>query len=109
MDKSYWLGRKRSSVANAACAGSAEARLIHLDLAGRYSIKAAVAGAQTASPAAPPSVALTLPVADPHYYARLEIGARWLAERTGADERDEHLAMANRYARLGRAPTGGGR
>jgi hypothetical protein len=68
-----------------------------------------MAGARAASPAATPSVAVALPVADPHYYGRLEIGARWLAERAGADERDEHLAMADRYARLRRTTTQGGR
>ena len=46
MEQTYWLGRKRSSAANARRAKSAEARLVHLDLAGRYSIKAAQAGGQ---------------------------------------------------------------
>ena len=41
MEQTYWLSRKRASAANARRAGSAEARLVHLDLAGRYSIKAA--------------------------------------------------------------------
>ena len=41
MEQKYWLGRKRASVANADQAKSSEARLIHLDLAGRYSVKAA--------------------------------------------------------------------
>lgn len=41
MDKTYWIGRKRASQAMANAAASAEARLIHLDLAGRYSVKAA--------------------------------------------------------------------
>lgn len=41
MEQSYWLGRKRASAANARSATGAEARLVHLDLAGRYSIKAA--------------------------------------------------------------------
>ena len=42
MDKSYWLGRKRSAQAMARRATTAESRLIHYDLAGRYSIKAAM-------------------------------------------------------------------
>jgi len=118
MDKSYWLGRKRASVANAAGAASAEARLIHLDLAGRYSVKAAMAGqgaaaaaAAAAAGAAPAQagVALRLPAADAPYYERLEIGARWLADGAPEGERDTHLAMANRYARLGRVATRGGR
>lgn len=41
MEKKYWIGRKRSAVAMARGASSAEARLIHYELAGRYSIKAA--------------------------------------------------------------------
>jgi len=109
MEKSYWLSRKRSSVANAASAGSAEARLIHLDLAGRYSVKAALAGAEVVAASVAPIVALTLPEDDSPYYERLEIGARWLAARTGGDERDAHLGMADRYARLGRTATRGGR
>jgi|GEM_PF-1855932 len=121
MDKSYWLGRKRASVANAAGAASAEARLIHLDLAGRYSVKAAMAGQGAAAAAAAAGaaaagaapaqagVALRLPAADAPYYERLEIGARWLADGAPEGERDTHLAMANRYARLGRVATRGGR
>lgn len=44
METAYWLGRNRASLANARAAPGAEARLIHYDLAGRYSIKAANAG-----------------------------------------------------------------
>lgn len=40
-DQAYWLRRKRASVTRAIEATSAEARLAHFDLAGRYSIKAA--------------------------------------------------------------------
>lgn|GEM_PF-1945544 len=41
MEKKYWIGRKRAAMAMARAATTAEARLIHYDLAGRYSIKAA--------------------------------------------------------------------
>ena len=41
MEKTYWIGRKRAALAMAQGAHSSEARLIHYDLAGRYSIKAA--------------------------------------------------------------------
>jgi hypothetical protein len=41
MDNKYWIGRKRSAMGMARDAATAEARLIHYDLAGRYSIKAA--------------------------------------------------------------------
>jgi len=41
MEHKYWLARKRASLANAKQATSGEVRLIHLDLAGRYSVKAA--------------------------------------------------------------------
>jgi len=41
MEKKYWIGRKRSAMAMARKAATAEARLIHYELAGRYSIRAA--------------------------------------------------------------------
>lgn len=44
MATAYWLGRKRASLANAHAAIGAEARLIHYELAGRYSIRAANEG-----------------------------------------------------------------
>lgn len=40
MEKTYWLGRKRAPLKMAQGAVTAEARLIHYDLAGRYSVKA---------------------------------------------------------------------
>jgi hypothetical protein len=43
METGYWLARKRASLANARNATAAEARLIHYELAGRYSIQAAAA------------------------------------------------------------------
>ena len=42
MGKEYWIGRKRAAIAMARAATSAEARLIHYDLAGRYSVRAAM-------------------------------------------------------------------
>jgi hypothetical protein len=45
MEQKYWLDRKRASTAMARVATSAEARLIHLHLAGCYSVKAASAAA----------------------------------------------------------------
>jgi hypothetical protein len=44
MEQAYWLERNRVSIGNARAATSAKARLIHYELAGRYSIKAANAG-----------------------------------------------------------------
>ena len=41
MEQRYWLGREQVSLANAKAAIGGQARLIHYDLAGRYSIKAA--------------------------------------------------------------------
>ena len=41
MDKTYWLRRKRAAMAAARAAATAESRLIHYELAGRYSIRAA--------------------------------------------------------------------
>jgi hypothetical protein len=40
MEKAYWLGRERASLKLAKVASSPQARLIHYDLAGRYSLKA---------------------------------------------------------------------
>jgi hypothetical protein len=40
VEKAYWLRRKRASLKLAQAAVSAEARLVHYDLAGRYSLKA---------------------------------------------------------------------
>lgn len=40
MEKTYWLGRKRASLKLAQNASCPEARLVHYDLAGRYSLKA---------------------------------------------------------------------
>lgn len=95
MEHSYWLRRKRTSVANARRAMTAQARLAHLDLAGRYSVKAATVAAGEPLPAPSPD----LPGNE--YYHQLETGARWLASQAiGQDERDEHLGMAERYARL---------
>ena len=44
MEQNYWLGRQQAAVANARSARNGMNRLIHFDLAGRYSIKAAVSG-----------------------------------------------------------------
>ena len=41
MEKTYWIGRKRAAMAMARSATTSTARLIHYELAGRYSIKAA--------------------------------------------------------------------
>jgi hypothetical protein len=40
MENGYWHGRKMASLTAARNAVSAEARLIHYDLAGRYSLNA---------------------------------------------------------------------
>jgi hypothetical protein len=56
MEKTYWLSRKRASLKAAKTAVSAEARLIHYDLAGRYSLNAMSAQTQAlAMPGAPTS------------------------------------------------------
>lgn len=46
MEKIYWLGRKRQSLAMARNATDSSARLIHYDLAGRYGLKAQSAATQ---------------------------------------------------------------
>jgi hypothetical protein len=102
MEQKYWLGRKRASLANARRATSAESRLIHLDLAGRYSIKAASAGPAPAPPEARAALVPPQPDrGDAEHYEQLETGARWLASRSSNEaERHEHLGMATKYARL---------
>lgn len=109
MEQAYWIGRKRASVAMAREATSAEARLIHLDLAGRYSVKAASEGGIPPRRVAEGivvrakrlSAAVAPTVDDGTYYAQLEEGARFLAARAATDsERQQHLGMANRYVRL---------
>ena len=40
MEKAYWLSRKRASLELAQNAAGSEARLVHYDLAGRYSLEA---------------------------------------------------------------------
>ena len=45
MEQAHWLTRKRASLTNARAAVTAEAKLVHYDLAGRYSVKAAHAAA----------------------------------------------------------------
>lgn len=89
----------------------AAARAVPLDLADRHTILAAAAAAAAPAPAEGLRLALPRPrPADSAYYERLETGARWLASRASSEpERREHLAMANRYARLRLEPAGGGR
>lgn len=43
MEQAYWLGRKRTSLKMAQNAESSQAKMIHYDLAGRYSLKASSA------------------------------------------------------------------
>ena len=51
MEKTYWLRRKRAAMAMARAAKTSESRLIHYDMAGRYSIRAAHAPESIAAPA----------------------------------------------------------
>ncbi len=48
MEKAYWLSRKRASLKSAKDAVGSEARLIHYELAGRYSVNALSAETQAA-------------------------------------------------------------
>lgn len=57
MEKSYWLSRKRASLTAAKTAVSAEARLIHYDLAGRYSLNAMSAQKPAAAMLGAPTIA----------------------------------------------------
>ena len=90
-------------------ATSSRARLVHYQLAGLYSLRAAEAGGSSlltqrlnasrvlasTLPALPASAA----VSDQFYYACLEQGARYLAEQaTDPAERAEHLEAGAAYA-----------
>jgi hypothetical protein len=57
MEQQYWLGRTREASRMARSAATAETRLIHLDLAGRYSVQAATCGVGVAAPSIEPPVA----------------------------------------------------
>lgn len=46
MEKAYWLSRKQASLKMARMAACSQARLIHYDLAGRYSLNASSAKTQ---------------------------------------------------------------
>jgi hypothetical protein len=41
MEQRYWIGRKRAAMTMARAATTSEARLIHYELAGHYSVRAA--------------------------------------------------------------------
>ena len=58
MEQAYWLGRKRASLKSAKAATNSLARLVHYDLAGRYSLKARSAEtlASDLAAALPPAV-----------------------------------------------------
>jgi hypothetical protein len=43
MERKYWIGRKREAMTMARSASSSQARLIHYQLAGLYSVKARIA------------------------------------------------------------------
>ena len=62
MEQTYWLTRQRSALAMADRAEAAHTRLIHFELAGRYSIMAAQSVA--AAPAGAARIGLVLAGAD---------------------------------------------
>jgi hypothetical protein len=49
MEKTYWLRRQHAAVAAARDARTAESRLIHYEMAGRYSLRAARAPVSAAT------------------------------------------------------------
>ena len=101
--KNYWLERKRAAMAMAREAATGEARLIHYEMAGRYSIKAATSATPVAGEKLSQAVPGTTEVPDAVHYARLEIGAEYLAaESSDPDQREVHLHMARLYRRRAR-------
>jgi hypothetical protein len=79
MEQTYWIGRKRAAAANARIARSAEARLAHLELAGRYSIRAA------ASAPAPRLALRRSEAAEAGGFGAVAAGAMWLERGPGGD------------------------
>lgn len=67
MDEKYWIARKRSAMAMARAAPSGETGLLHYELAGRHSIKAAECAAALAAQATPEDAraALHIPAFEP--------------------------------------------
>jgi hypothetical protein len=61
MQRTYWLSRKSASLKSAQNATSSEARLVHYDLAGRYSLKAMAA--ETLADILPPPIYSSRPKA----------------------------------------------
>ena len=54
MEKAYWLSRQSASLKSAQNAATSKARLVHYDLAGRYSLKAMAA--ETLADILPPAI-----------------------------------------------------
>ena len=54
MEKAYWLSRQSGSLKSAQNATTSNARLVHYDLAGRYSLKAMAA--ETLADILPPAI-----------------------------------------------------
>jgi hypothetical protein len=91
LEKKYWIGRKRASMGMARGAASAEARLIHYELAGRYSIKAAEC--VTAGKPTPDAERAMLHLPNPAWLAPVPAASRseqGLEARTDPDMDREH-------------------
>ena len=65
MEEAYWADRKRAEMSMARNASTAEARLIHYEMAGRYSLKATHSHPFPAAAAAPESKRETLRIVAP--------------------------------------------
>jgi hypothetical protein len=111
MERDYWLGRKRASFRLAQDATSAEARLIHYDLAGFYSVQSARADRDSSGPAVMPTPAVeqlvpeadSPSIADERYHRELVQGADYLASvASDASIAAEHSRMAAFYLRRAR-------
>ena len=112
VESKYWVRRKRASLSMARAATSSRARLVHLELAGRYSARAGSDGSMLVE-AGLPAASGELPVApldrirdatDAGYYSELETGALFLASQsTDPAQQAEHLRMATIYSGRSRA------
>ena len=115
MERAYWLSRQQASFMLARAATSADARLIHYDLAGRYSVKAAWSTCERTIEVVASVVRLDEPavrpgpfdLADETYHRQLSEGARYSAsEATSALQFAEHKRTAAKYMRLAREAVG---
>jgi hypothetical protein len=117
MGQDYWLGRQRASFMLATKVSSAEAKLIHYQMAGVCSVKAARSAEEAGSvwgklkaPVADAEPSKFSPDTSERHYRELSQGAEHLAsEAVDAVEIAEHQRMAAAYLHRAREAAWGER